>query len=291
MNIIKGRGSLAECVNCDARSNLSMIVKRLFSSVLIIVSLALAINISWLANIAIMFFAIAALYEFFTMIEKKGIVIFKYFGIGLGFGILLSISMQFELTRGWELLLIIIALLSIILIQFRRCENKGVVVGLSTTMFGLFYIPWFMSFLIKIRYLEYGVGMLATVVLVTKGSDIGAFLLGSRFGQHPLVSRISPNKTREGFLGGIIFSICVALACHLFMPEIFSYLHLALLGFCLGVLAQIGDLSESLMKRDCEVKDSGNMFPGLGGALDCVDSLLFTAPVFYFWVLHFGATG
>ena len=68
----------------------------------------------------------------------------------------------------------------------------------------------------------------------------------------------------------------------------FSYLHLLILGLSLGILGQLGDLSESLMKRDCEVKDSGKIFPGLGGALDCIDSLLFTAPVFYFWVLHFG---
>ena len=160
--------------------------------------------------------------------------------------------------------------------------------ALSCTIFGIFYISWFMSFLIKIRHLNQGAGLLVTVFGITKAGDIGAYLLGSRFGRHALISRISPNKTREGFFGGILFSLLAALGGKFFMPDTFSYLHILALGLFLGVLGQLGDLSESLMKRDCAVKDSGNIFPGLGGALDCVDSLLFTAPVFYFWVLHFG---
>jgi phosphatidate cytidylyltransferase len=265
-----------------------MTVKRILTSLFLILVIGISLTRDWLTSLMIIFFAIVALYEFFTMVEKKGIVIFKYFGLGIGLVILLSVSLQFEVTRGWELLFITLALLSLILIQFKRVENTGVIIGLSTTIFGIFYIPWFMGFLIKIRYLHYGAGMLATVLLITKAGDIGAYLLGSRFGRHTLISRISPNKTREGFLGGLLFSLLAASAGKFFMPSNFSYLHLLILGLFLGILGQLGDLSESLMKRDCAVKDSGNIFPGLGGALDCIDSLLFTAPVFYFWVLHFG---
>jgi len=264
-----------------------MIKKRIFTSLSLILFTAIVIVIDWLASLAIIFFATIALNEFFTMIEKKGIEIFKYFGLGVGLTILLSVSLRFELTRGWELLLISFALLSLILSQFRRRQNTGVIIGLSTTIFGIFYIPWFMSFLIKIRYLDYGAGLLAAAVSITKVGDIGAYLVGSRFGQHALISRISPNKTREGFFGAILFSLLAALAVKFLMPPIFSYLHLLILGLFLGIVGQLGDLSESLMKRDCAVKDSGNIFPGLGGALDSIDSLLFTAPVFYFWVLHF----
>ncbi len=266
-----------------------MIVKRIFTSLFLIFIISISLTRGWLTSIMVIFFAIAALYEFFTMIEKKNIEIFKYFGLGVGLIILLSVSSHFELTRGWELLLITLALLSLILSQFRRRQNRGVIVGLSTTIFGIFYIPWFMGFMIKIRYLEHGAGLLGTVLLITKVGDIGAYLLGSRFGRHTLISRISPNKTREGFLGGILFSLLAALAGKIFMPANFSYFHLLVLGVFLGTLGQLGDLSESLIKRDCEVKDSGKIFPGLGGALDCIDSLLFTVPVFYFWVLHFGA--
>jgi len=266
-----------------------MIIKRIITALSLLIFVGIAIAIDWLTSPVVILFATFALYEFFTMVEKKGIVIFKYFGLGMGLVILLSLSLRFEVTRGWELLFITLALLFLILIQFRRRENSGVIIGLSTTIFGILYIPWFMGFLIKIRYLDYAGGMLATVVWITKVGDIGAYLVGSRFGRHVLISRISPNKTREGFLGGILFSLFAALGTKILMPACYSYLHLVILGFSLGALGQLGDLSESLMKRDCEVKDSGNIFPGLGGALDCIDSLLFTAPVFYFWVLHFGS--
>ena len=203
-----------------------MIAKRILTAILVILFVSIAITIDWLASVAIIFFAILALYEFFTMVEKKNIEIFKYFGMGVGLIILLSVSLRFELTRGWELLLIIIALLSLILIQFKRRENKGVIVGLSTTIFGIFYIPWFMGFLIKIRQMPQGIGLLATVIMITKVGDIGAFLVGSRFGRNALISRISPNKTREGFLGGIVFSLLAALASKIFLPSGFSHLHL-----------------------------------------------------------------
>lgn len=265
-----------------------MLIKRITTAFFLIALVSAAIAIRQLTNIAIIIFALAALYEFFTMLEKKDIVIFKYFGMGVGLMVLLSVSLRFEITRGWELLLITLALLSLILIQFKRYENSGVIVSLSTTIFGVFYIAWFMSFLIKIGYLNAGAGLLAAVVLITKVGDMGAYLLGTRFGKRALFARISPNKTREGFLGGLIFSMLAALAAKIFMPPIFSYLNLLSFGLFLGILGQLGDLSESLMKRDCGVKDSGNIFPGIGGALDCIDSLLFTAPVFYFWLLHFG---
>ncbi|MBU0548876.1 MAG: phosphatidate cytidylyltransferase [Candidatus Omnitrophica bacterium] len=265
-----------------------MITKRVLTALALILVVAFSIAVSWLTNLMIIFFSMLALYEFFSMIEKKDIVIFKYFGMGVGLMVLFSICFRFEFTRGWELLFIIAALLALILIQFRRRENSGVIISLSTTIFGVLYIAWFMSFLVKIRYLSTGAGMLATVVLITKTGDIGAYLLGSRFGRSPLISRVSPNKTKEGFIGGILFSIFAALASKIFMPPEFSYLHLLILGFFLGFLGQLGDLSESLMKRDCIVKDSGNIFSSMGGALDCIDSLLFTAPAFYFWILHFG---
>ena len=81
---------------------------------------------------------------------------------------------------------------------------------------------------------------------------------------------------------GLVFSIIGALACHIFLN--FNYLQLILIGLGLGILGQLGDLSESLLKRDCQVKDSGNLFPGMGGVLDEIDSLLFAGPVFYFYL-------
>ncbi|MFA5286856.1 MAG: phosphatidate cytidylyltransferase [Candidatus Omnitrophota bacterium] len=259
-----------------------MLSKRIISSILLIIMIIGVIAIDWLCGLVVILFISVGLYEFFRMLEKKQIANYKYFGIGMGIIIPLSIMFRFELTKGWEFLFIILVFLFLILMQFKRRKNSGAIVDISTTIFGIIYIAWFFSFLIKIRYLDGGLGLLASLLLITKSCDIGAYLIGSRFGKHPLIPRISPNKTIEGAIGGIIFSVLFALACKALLN--FGYLHLIAMGVGISILAQLGDLSESLIKRDCQVKDSGNIFPGMGGVLDQIDSLLFTAPVFYFYI-------
>lgn len=259
-----------------------MPIKRIISAAALIVVIIAALVFRWLFNIAIIFFIVLGLYEFFSMVEKKGVGIYKYFGIAIGVIIPLSILLRFEPTKKWELLFIVLTLLFLILMQFKRRDNSGVVADISTTIFGILYVSWFLSFLIKIRDLPGGVGLLASALLITKSCDIGAYLIGVRFGKKPLMPRVSPNKSVEGAIGGLAFSILSAAACKPFLG--FSYAHLVFLGLFLGILGQLGDLSESLIKRDCRVKDSGNIFPGMGGVLDSVDSLLFTAPVFYFYL-------
>ena len=259
-----------------------MLAKRIISAVALIFAITLTVLNDWLFNAAIIFFIVGGLYEFFSMLEKKGISIYKYFGIGMGTVIPLSILFRFELTRKWELLFIVLTLLFLIIMQFKRRQNSGVIVDISTTLFGILYISWFMSFLIKIRHLPGGIGLVAAILLITKLGDIGAFLIGVRFGRNPLLPRVSPNKSVEGAIGGLAFSVMGALISGPFLK--FSYVHLIALGIFLGILGQLGDLSESLLKRDCQVKDSGKMFPGMGGILDVIDSILFTAPVFYFYM-------
>ena len=257
-----------------------MLVKRIISSAILISIIAGVIFFDWLCSLAIILFIVGGLYEYFTMLEKKGINIYKYFGIGIGTIIPLSIMLKFEPTKSWELLFIVLALFFLILMQFKRRDSAGVIVDISTTLFGILYVSWFFSFLIKIRYLPGGLGFLIALLLITKLGDIGAYLVGSKWGKKLLIPRISPKKTIEGALGGLLFSILGGLVCKSFLP--FGYGQLLAISAALGVLGQLGDLSESLLKRDCQVKDSGNIFPGMGGVLDEIDSLLFTAPVFYF---------
>jgi len=256
--------------------------KRIISAIILLCILAITISLDWLFGLLVTAFTVAGLYEFFTMLEKKGVNIYKYFGIAMGAIIPLSIVSRFELTKNWELLFIVLALIFLIVMQFQRRENSGVIVDISTTMFGILYISWFLSFLIKIRYLSGGIGLILAVILITKLGDIGAYFIGSRFGRTPLIPRISPKKTVEGAVGGLIFSLLGAFISKPFLNV--PYLHLIFMGISLGVLAQLGDLSESLMKRDCQVKDSGQVLPGMGGVLDFIDSLLFTAPAFYFYM-------
>jgi len=259
-----------------------MLIKRIITSAILVSVISGVIFFDWLCALVVTLFIIAGLYEYFVMLEKKGIKIYKYFGIGMGAVIPLSIMFRFEPTKGWELLFIVLALFFLILMQFRRRDNDGVIVDISTTLFGILYVSWFFSFLIKIRYLTGGLGYLAGLLLITKLGDIGAYLVGSRWGKKPLVPHISPKKTIEGSIGGLVFNILGALIGKLFLP--FNYTQLLVMAVCFGVLGQLGDLSESLLKRDCQVKDSGSIFPGMGGVLDQIDSLLFTAPVFYFYL-------
>lgn len=267
-----------------------MLLKRIISSSALIALIAVSLFNDWACGIGITLFIVIGLYEFFTMLGKKGISIYKYFGIAVGIIIPLSIILHFELTKSWELLFIVLAVLILIFMQFARRDNSGTIVGISTTIFGILYVSWFLSFMIKIRYsFNGGAWLLLMLLLVTKLGDIGAFLIGSKFGKTPLIPRISPKKTVEGAIAGLVFSISGAMVSKFFLPWPYSNLsfyQLLCIGLFLGVLAQAGDLSESLMKRDCQVKDSGKIFAGMGGVLDVIDSLLFTAPVFYFYLFY-----
>jgi phosphatidate cytidylyltransferase len=226
------------------------------------------------------------LYEIFTLMEKKGVPMYKYFGITLGIIIPLSTYLRFQMTKGWELLFISLALGTMFVLQFSRRQSTNAVLGISGTIFGIFYIAWFFNFLIKVRMMDHGLALAGFVILVTKGADIGAFVVGSRWGRHSLIPRISPNKTVEGAVGAVVFAAVLAVASKIFLPDwlVFSVPNLVILGVVMGALAILGDLSESLIKRDCGVKDSGNLLPGMGGILDAIDSLLFVAPAFYFFI-------
>ncbi|MCD4780522.1 MAG: phosphatidate cytidylyltransferase [Candidatus Omnitrophica bacterium] len=260
------------------------------STIMILLSLFAVIN-KWVFLIVLLALIIAGLYEFFYLIKKKGIPIYSYTGIAIGVSIPLSIFFRFEPTKGWELLFIVLMLLTIFVLQLYRKENQNAIIGISTTLFGVLYVSWFFSFLVKIRYLMpevegAGIKLLGFILIITKCGDMGALIVGSRYGKHPLLKRVSPNKTIEGSLGSFTFSALAAVCAKSLLPAClnFQIWQIILIGMFFGGLGQLGDLSESLIKRDCNVKDSGKMLPALGGVLDAIDSLLFSAPAFYFFM-------
>ena len=269
-----------------------MTKERFFSSSIMIFLVTMAVLNKFFFILFVLALTIGGLYEFFYLIKKKGIPIYSYIGIFIGVLIPASIYTRFALTKNWELLFIVLALLLILLLQFGRRDNSNAIVGISTTLFGVLYVSWFFSFLVKIRFQLLpnsdiaGIKLLAFIILVTKFGDIGALLVGSRFGKHPLIPRISPNKSIEGSLGSFAFSMFAAVLAKSFLPaELkFPLWHVILIGAFFGGIGQLGDLSESLIKRDCNVKDSGKLLPGMGGVLDVIDSLLFTAPAFYLYM-------
>lgn len=226
---------------------------------------------------------IIGLYEFYHMIERKGVSMFKTFGIIVGGFIPLTIFFKFAITQEVQFLLVVGGLFTLFLLELMRKRNYQTVLSLSATVFGIIYISWCLSFLIRIRQTEYGVWMLAFLILVTKINDMGAYIIGSRFGRTHLLPRVSPKKSLEGTIGGFLCSILCAFVFSFMLKQI-PFWDTILLGAILGILGQLGDLFESLIKRDCDVKDSGKIVPGIGGVLDFLDSIIFTAPTFYLYI-------
>lgn len=262
-------------------------VKRTITSTVLIFFVTCVIFLlpMWMFTIVTSIFIVLGLYEFFKL-DSKNIFPPSFVYLGAFSGILLPYITHFLRPTGglWEALFFIIVLISLFIIQFTRKENQNAVALIALTLFGIFYIGWFFTFLVKIRFLEDGHKLVAYLLLVTKAGDIGAYLVGSKFGKHALIPRISPKKSVEGAIGGLLFSIVFALISRSYLS--WMSFNVALIGGVLiGVFAQLGDLAESLVKRDYRVKDSSLFLPGLGGMLDVIDSILFTAPIFYIYLI------
>ena len=267
------------------------LLQRSVVSVILAAAVAVVVFIfpNWLFCLVVALFVAFGQYEFFKMVESRGIFVYKYFGTVVGSLIPVVIFMGYSLPelKNLEPLLIVVASLFAFTLQLIRRDNaRDHLVSMALTLFALFYIAWFFSFFVKLRFLHNGANLVAFLIIVTKSADIGAYLVGSRFGRSELIPRISPKKTKEGTIGGILLSLALSVALGRFFTG-FSVPHLFVLGVVLATLGQVGDLAESLIKRDCSVKDSGSSLAGIGGVLDLIDSLLFTAPVFYYYVKTF----
>jgi len=154
---------------------------------------------------------------------------------------------------------------------------------IAVSILGIVYVALLFSYTILLRAQPEGIRLIFLLLLVTWAGDSGAYVVGSWQGRHPLCPAISPNKTIEGAVGGACAGVLMAALCSLLLCRDIGLGHGLALGIGINVMNQIGDLSESLMKRACEVKDSGSLLPGHGGMLDRVDSLLFAAPFFFFY--------
>jgi phosphatidate cytidylyltransferase len=175
-----------------------------------------------------------------------------------------------------------------------RPDNlKTALSSVSATVFGVIYVALLAACLIGVRMIpdsatktlvpHLASKMLTMFFAIVMLTDTGAYYTGRTLGRHKLAPRVSPGKTIEGAIGGFVTAVVAGFLCKLtFFPEI-PIAHAMALGAALGVIGQFGDLAESLLKRGANVKDSGTLLPGHGGMLDRVDSLLFCAPVLYFY--------
>jgi len=247
---------------------------------------------------------LVALLEFYRMLSVRGIPHFPI--IGVLCGVALYAGSFFAARYGgvqalqdWESTMIAFTLLALAIRQIAACRGRTPeFAGLVSTFFGLVYVVFLFNYMNKLIYLTPRTeAMLVTgqyailfLMVVTKFSDMGAYLVGSLIGRHPMAPSISPNKTWQGFGGALLFSTFGSVAMFLLLGERLAFLswtHAVILGLLLGLAAIAGDLLESIIKRDTGVKDSGRFLPGIGGALDLIDSLLFTAPLLYFYLKWF----
>jgi len=160
----------------------------------------------------------------------------------------------------------------------------------SWTLAGMLYVGWLLSHYVALRGLTQGKEWVILVLFSTFACDTGAFFVGRAWGRHHLAPTISPAKTWEGTVGGVVAAVAGAmiLGYVLGLPLHGGHGEIALMGCLIGIFAQLGDLVESLLKRNAEVKDSGSLIPGHGGILDRADSIVFTGVMVYYYLVWIG---
>ncbi len=227
---------------------------------------------------------LAGLIEFYAMARAGGMDPLQPLGVVAGLS--LSGILFFNASGPWlasALAGLVIALLIGLLVG--AGDPKGAAPRLSITLLGVVYVAGLLSFPALLRAMDQGRTYVFYLALVTWAGDTGAFYAGTMLGRHRLAPSISAHKTVEGGLGGLVCSVLASCLAKAWFWDKLGLGQSLALGLGLGVMGQIGDLCESMLKRSFGVKDAGGLIPGHGGLLDRVDSLLFTGPVLFLAVL------
>ena len=232
--------------------------------------------------------ALIALYEFYSLASKVGCRPLSV----LGYVAALVVMAAFVRDRPvWIVAaLAFLSIISLAVAILRPDEQSRALASVSATVFGVVYTALLAGYLVGVRMTpdtaatpKLAAKLLTTFFAIVMMTDTGAYYTGRTIGRHKLAPRVSPGKTIEGSVGGFISASLAGLVCKLiFFPSMPIWQALAL-GAVIGIVGQVGDLAESMLKRGSEVKDSGNIFPGHGGMLDRLDSILFCAPIIYYY--------
>lgn len=174
-------------------------------------------------------------------------------------------------------------LLALLLYQYIGYGTSEVLANCGANCFSILYLGLLGSFCLAIR-IEFGLWHLLMFIFVIKSSDIGAYAIGTLFGRHKFSPKLSPSKSWEGMAGAVATAIMVAIGFAISCDIMVWWLAIVF-GLCFAFVGQIGDLVESMIKRDAEQKDSANKVPGFGGILDIIDSLLVAAPFVYLFFM------
>ena len=236
------------------------------------------------------FIAIVSFYEFSRFVKNKDIHTNTW--LGVIFILLLLVNEFFHYLDIYFIILIFTVLLT--MIELFRNKNSAIV-NIGTTLLGILYIGFFSDALLAIRELYpriehlyiHGGYLIISIFVTIWICDSAAFFGGTRFGRHKLYPRVSPKKSWEGAVFGFVFAILTMLLAKVFILDFLSWTTVVILGIIIGTIGQIGDLVESLFKRDAGVKDSSGLIPGHGGIFDRFDSLLYSAPVILLYLKNF----
>jgi phosphatidate cytidylyltransferase len=231
-------------------------------------------------TILVAIWGLLAVLEFYKMVAGAKVPPLTYFG--LIWTLLFIISPHCSYAPTMPLLLTSALVLSLICLLVHP-QKEGAFIGWAWTIAGILYVGWLLSYFVALRGLDDGRDWVFLALFATFGSDTAAFFVGRALGRHKLAPRISPGKTWEGTIAGFLGAIIVSLLFTMLLP--ISYGQAILLGFLVSLFGQLGDLAESLLKRNMGVKDSGKLLPGHGGFLDRIDSIVFAGVVVYYYVI------
>jgi phosphatidate cytidylyltransferase len=229
---------------------------------------------------------ILSYFEFWLFVKNKDIDANFIVGI-ISVGVIITNS-YIKIIADYPLLITILLLLTIIEL-FRN--KKSAIVNLGTSLLGILYFGLFASALLSIREIyqvEYTQGGLLIISIVASiwVCDSAAFFGGTALGKHKLFPRVSPNKSWEGAIFGLLFAVLAMVISKVLFLDFLSWIDVITIGLIVGIIGQSGDLIESLFKRDAGVKDSSTLIPGHGGIFDRFDSLLYTAPAVLLYIKY-----
>lgn len=258
-----------------------------------IFAIPLLLGVSYIGGIPFLIFILAiglvSFYEFSIMLKNKQIFTSRI--IGFISVALIILNAYFHLF-SFEILFLTMIPLLLFIELFRNKESA--INNIAATLLGIFYMGFFASTLIGIREfyndvpLSYSNGgyIIITIFITLWMTDSAAYFIGTAIGKHKLFPRVSPNKSWEGAIAGFVFAIITLVDIKVFLFSFLSWTDVVAFSVIIGVFGQIGDLIESLLKRDAGVKDSSSLIPGHGGIFDRFDSLLFSAPLIFLYLKY-----
>jgi len=297
----------ASATASNAASKRQVLGKRTLSTACLVAILVLAVWLSqfWIYALLFVLLSFGALVEYFRLFPARGFrrFLWQTYGVSAVYiGLLFGPLYGFEPPWLGHLDGLAVAMLVMLVVLDRLrspIEGFRTLDEIAATIFGFVYCVLLFGFVAKIMVLplETVAGgpaaafYLVYLVAVTKLTDMGAYIVGSLIGRDKMAPHVSPGKTWQGFGGAMAFAVAGSYALYFLMGDqipLITPLHAGIVAVLLALVAVLGDLAESILKRSLEAKDSGSVMPGIGGFLDLIDSVIFTAPLFYLYLLVLG---